>query len=71
MIAQGQELNNTSVFEVLYNKFKEKLPKYGGLDSFLRETDQKENITSRFVLTLSFFGKLGELVGDEKSSEYW
>lgn len=71
MIAQGQELNNTSVFEVLYSKFKEKLPQYGGLDNFLREVDQKENLASRFVLTLSFFGKLGELVSDEKSAEYW
>lgn len=71
MIAQGQELNNTSVFEVLYDKFKEKLPQYGGLDNFLREVDQKGGLASRFVLTLSFFGKLGELVGDEKSAEYW
>ncbi|TSC73964.1 MAG: hypothetical protein G01um101444_408, partial [Parcubacteria group bacterium Gr01-1014_44] len=71
MIAQGQELNNTSVFEVLYNELKSKLSQYGGLEKFLDTADSEGTLKSRFILTLSFFGKLGELVTDEKSAEHW
>lgn len=70
MIAQGQELY-TSSFQLIYGYLKEELEKEKiTLRQYLEEIDPNREFAAKFILTMSYFDRLGDLLTKEESS-FW
>lgn len=70
MIAQGQEIY-TSSFLLIYDYLKEELKRERiTLRQYMEEIDTNKEFAAEFILTMSYFDRLGDLLTKEESS-FW